>query len=347
MMTSLKQVQDVPFMVRVAETSVFVREVPYHDQARKSSILIIDFDKLANHALHNHYCISFIKCPFPLNFDSLVNHFDWCSRYLYFNLEGSTLRIEIFTKMESQHCDDTKLGYLIELLKKYPQAYQYDLDDADHKQKWALLKKSNFQKNKDFLKIVENDKQQRTILLNYLQTLQEKIGKEQIIDSDRESAVPPPKHATTPATEKREREASSYNYLKLNEDLSPETCNEVIDFLYTTFNPYFHVPYDVATFRKIFSNEDSPELELIKKDNFNNQSLKIIFQALKEAKGLIVSWQVIDKKVRLFKANGIPFAGFSEVSMGKIRRQKRQKLESDIHSVIELIKNKLTANKGK
>jgi hypothetical protein len=346
-MTTLEQVKDVPFRVRVAETNAFVREIPYNDQTRKSSRLTIDFDKLANHALHNHYCISFIRCPFPLNFDSLVNHFDWCSRYLYFNFEESILRIEIFTKMENQHYDDTKLEYLIKLLKKYPQAYQYDLDDADHKQKWALLKKSNFQKNVDFLKIAENDKEQRAILLDYLRTLQGKIGKEKIIEPNKESAQPSSEQLAVPIQEKREREASSYNYLKLNEDLSPTTCKEVIVFLYNTFQPYFHIPYDIDTFRKIFSNEDSPILELIKKDNFDNQSLKIIFQALKEAKGLIVSWQVIDKKVRLFKANGTPFSGFSEVSMGKISRSKRQKLEKDMSPIIELIKKELAANRRK
>jgi hypothetical protein len=232
------------------------------------------------------------------------------------------------------------------LLKQYPQAYQYGLEKADHKQKWALLKESKFQKNVDFLQIIVNDRQQRKLLLTHLQGLQEKISRERIIDNNK-SYEALPKQEKSRIVEKREREASSYNYLKLNEDLSLATCNEVIDFLYTTFTPYFHVPYDVATFRKIFSSEDSPELELIKKDRFNNQSLKIIFQALKKAKGLIVSWQVIDKKVRLFKAGGIPFSGFSEVSMGKIRRQKRQKLENDMSSIIHLIKNELTANKRK
>lgn len=346
-MVILNQVRDVPFIVRVAETNAFVREIPYSDQTKRSARWTIDFDKLANHALHNHYCISFIRCPFPLNFDSLVNHFDWCSRYLYFNFEESILRIEIFTKMESQHYDDTKLEYLIKLLKRYPQAYQYDLDDADHKQKWALLKKSNFQKNADFLRIAEKDKEQRAKLLDYLRTLQGKTGKVKITEMNKPSGTPSSKQLVVPTSEKREREASSYNYLKLNEELSPATCKEVIDFLYTAFQPYFHIPYDVDTFLKIFSDESSPILKLIKKDNFDNQSLKIIFQALKDTKGLIVSWQVIEKKVRVFKANGTPFSGFSEVSMGKISPKKRKQQEKDMSPIIELIKKELANNKRK
>ncbi|MGF6927364.1 hypothetical protein QFZ48_002864 [Chitinophaga sp. W2I13] len=345
-MTQLEQLKDVPFSVRVAETNAFVREIPYHDQAKKSSRWTIDFDKLANHALHNHYCISFIKCPFPLNFDSLINHFDWCSRYLYFNFEESILRIEIFTKLEKQHFDAEKLEYLIKMLKEYPQAYQYKLDEADNRQQWALRKKFNFQKNMDFLKIMENDMQQRTILLDYLQTLQREIGRDRVINPIEESATSP-KQVALPNMEKREREASSYNYLKLNDELSPATCKKVIEFLYDTLQPYFRVPYHLDIFSKIFSTEDSPELELIKKDHFDNQSLKIIFLSLKEVKGLVVSWQVIEKKVRVFKANGTPFSSFSEVSMGKISRQKRQKQEKDIHPVIELIKKELAANRRK
>lgn len=346
-MTTLEQVKDVPFMVRVAETSVFIREIPYNDQTKKSSILIIDFDKLANHALHNHYCISFIRCPFSLHFDSLVNHFEWCCRYLYFNFEESILRIEVFTKMENQHYDDIKLEYLIKLLKKYPQAYQYDLDDTDHKQKWALLKKSNFQKNADFLRIAENDKEQRAILLDYLRALQGKTEEVKITDVNNEPANPSSKQFVVHMPEKREREASSYNYLKLNDELSPAIHKAVISFLYSTLQPYFRTPYDVDTFSKIFSSEGSLVLELIKKDNFDNQSLKIIFLALKEVKGLIVSWQVIEKKVRVFKANGTPFSGFSEVSMGKISPKKRKQQEKDMFPIIELIKKELANNKRK
>ncbi|MGF6851102.1 hypothetical protein QFZ51_006337 [Chitinophaga sp. W3I9] len=50
-MVNLEDVKDVPFKIRVAETTVFIRELPYNDQAKKSPRWAIDFDKLANHAL--------------------------------------------------------------------------------------------------------------------------------------------------------------------------------------------------------------------------------------------------------------------------------------------------------
>lgn len=342
-MAELEQFNDVPFHVRVVETNTFVREIAYNDQVKRSSRWSIDFNKLVNHALHNHYCISFIKCPFPLNFDSLVNHFDWCSRYLYFNFEESMLRIEIFTKLENRHYDQSKLGYLTKLLKKYPQAYQYDLDDTDHRQKWALLKKANFQKNTDFLKMVENDKQQRGMLLDYLQTLQEKIKNGDIVDSGKEVS----RSTVVSGAGKREREASNYNFLKLNDELTPAIHNEIIEFLYSTFQPCFRIPYPFDIFRTMFYDENSPTLKLVKKDSFDNQSLKIIFQALKEAKGLVVSWQIIERKVQVFKANGTPFSGFSELSMNKINPKKRRQQEKAMESIIELISNRLVANKRK
>ena len=341
-MVTLEQVKDVPFLVRVKETNSYIREIPFNEQAKKASQWIVDFDKLAYHALHNHYCISFIECPFSLNFESIFYHFDWCSRYLYFNFEESVLLIEIFTKLEKLNLQAEKLYHLVNLLEQYPQAYQYNLDDSDHKQKWALLKKSKFQKNCDFLKLIEIDKRQRTILLEHLRILQGKVN--ELLGSKIDESV---KNAFTVPKKRTQRESSSYNYLKLSDELSVGTSNEVINFLYTTFQPFFRIPYNVDTFSKIFSNEASPVLELIKKDHFDNQSLKIIFQALKEAKGLVVSWQVIEKKVRVFKANGIPFSSFSEVSMGKISPKKRKQQEKDMSPVIELIKRELAANKRK
>jgi hypothetical protein len=78
-MAKQEQMKDIPFSVKLTETNYFVREIPYNDQVRKVFYWPVDFDKLANHALHNHYCISFIECPFPLNFENPVAHFDWCS----------------------------------------------------------------------------------------------------------------------------------------------------------------------------------------------------------------------------------------------------------------------------
>lgn len=170
-MITLDQVKDVPFKVKVTETNAFIREVPYKDQAKKPFQLVPDFDKLANHALHNHYCLSFINCPFHLDFENLVAHFDWCCRYLYFNFEQSLLRLEIFGRLELMQFDKSKLGYLINALQKHPEAYSYELDEADHRQKWALLKKTNFQKCADFLKIAINDRLQRSLLLEHLQSL--------------------------------------------------------------------------------------------------------------------------------------------------------------------------------
>lgn len=58
-MITIEQVKDIPFKVKVTETDAFIREVPYHDQAKKPFQLVPIFDQLANHALHNHYRLSF------------------------------------------------------------------------------------------------------------------------------------------------------------------------------------------------------------------------------------------------------------------------------------------------
>lgn len=345
-MITIEQVKDIPFKIKVAETNAFIREVPYNDQAKKPFQLVPDFDELANHALHNNYCLSFIRCPFKLNFNSLIAHFDWCCRYLYFNFEQSLLRLEIFAKLEQLQLDKHKLEYLLQTLEKHPEAYSYALHEADPRQRWALLKKENFQKCSDFQQISANDKQQRSILLQQLQFLLYTIDPVHIKADPVYKVDAPLKHLEKdetikpPAPKPREREASLARYLKLNEDLAAATCQKIIQFLYDYLEPAFRQPYTLEEFTAIFTKEDSSTLELVKKANFDNQALMILFQELKNEKVLAVSWPVIEQKVKVFKNNGTPFSGFSQFSSGKINVKKQNSVKKALEPLLALINNR-------
>jgi hypothetical protein len=128
--------------------------------------------------------------------------------------------------LERLRLNEKQLDCLAELLVQCPRAYQYTLQDADHKQKWALLKKSNFEKCGDFLQIAERDSMKHALLLEYLQSLLWQIKptdnntlqlSDPVLSETPDSVVVPGK--------RREREASLYNYLKLNEALSPATAS--------------------------------------------------------------------------------------------------------------------------
>jgi hypothetical protein len=351
-MITLDQVKDVPFKVKVTETNAFIREVPYKDQAKKPFQLVPDFDKLANHALHNHYCLSFINCPFHLDFENLIAHFDWCCRYLYFNFEQSLLRLEIFARLEQLHLDKAKLEYLIQALEKYPEAYSYALHEADDRQKWALLKKTNFQKCSDFQHIVATDRQQRSLLLQHLQSLLYAISPihipaDPVTEVDIPAAQQEKLQPIKPTAKPREREASLVRYLKLNEDLLPAACNRVIEFLYDYLEPAFRRTYTLEEFSAIFTKEDGPTLELVKKANWDNQALMILFQELKNEKVLVVSWPVVEQKVKMFKENGNPFSGFSQLSSGKINTKKQNAVKKALEPLFALINKQFNSSRKK
>ncbi|NII25150.1 hypothetical protein HB364_08670 [Pseudoflavitalea sp. X16] len=346
----LMQVKDVPFSVRVRETNAFIREIPYKDQPKKAFGWPVDFDFVASHALHNHYCISFLNCPFRLDFDNLLAHFDWCCKYLYFNFEQSVLRIEIFTRLEELRLSHDKIEYMVQVLARYPMAYSYNLENADFRQKWALLKKSNFQKCHTFRQIVDIDRTQRLLLAEQFRAILDEL-----------KVTPPAEHInprgmSTPVMKlipnnrtapRREREASLYNFLKLNEDFSPELHQKVIDHLYNLLEPCFRNSYTRKNFALLFTSEESSVLELIKKSTWDNQCFAILFRELKKEKVLQVSWLVIDKKVRVYKSEGDAFSGFSDVSNGKIDAQKRNRVRKAIEPLLTLIRNELAPAKRK
>lgn len=328
-------------MVRISETNAFIREVPYKDQARKHFHVLPDFDKVVNHARYNNYCISLLCCPYPLQVANFLTHFDWFCRYMYFNFEQSILLFEILPYLERMEFQ--QLGYLESILKQFPQAYLYDLSQADPRQQWALLKRNNFLYNADFLHIIGIDTAQRRLLLARLQSLlQQKVAEpaketETIFDQKKD----------LPVARRRERESSLYSYLKLSDDIAPTKAREVVKNLYDLLKGSFRHPYTLEEFAIMFAREDSPPLELIKRPAFDNQHLKLVFQELKNNRILVVSWLVIDRKVWVFNTEGKQFSGFSEISGHSINNRKVQRIRKLLAPLLDMINKHLPATRRK
>jgi hypothetical protein len=335
---TLEDVQSVPRLVRIKETSFYIREIAYGTQ-KPQSAWALDFDNVAYHALHNHYCLSFIASGFRLNFESFLSRFNWCCRCLYFNFEESVLKLEIFVKLERTALDKEKLRYMIDMLEKYPAAYQYELEDADHVQQWALLKQSKFE-SEHFSSIIEIDQEQRALLLEHLKKLASPAKKEKQPAALKSPISPLP-------GKKREREASLYKYLKLNDNLSTKAASEIIDLLYNRLAPIFRKKYTSAEFRAAFQKGDSPVIELVKSPELDNQHLTLLFRELKDRSVLSVSWNVINEKIKVFSAAGKPFSGFSDVSSGKISISKRNKVKQWLKDLYPLIEKDLGPNRNK
>lgn len=330
-MTHLDDVKDVPFYVRMKETNAFIRDVPYDDQKKQAFTFGRDFEKLAKFALHNHYCLSFLKCPYKFNLETFLLHFHWFNRYLYFNLQDSIWIIQIFPALEK--LQTYQLRFLEQELKEFPHAYQYDLKSADYYQQWALLKKTNFLKCDDFRKIMEIDGAQRARMLSHVQALL----------SDRGTVAEPVVPESKPA--KRQREASQYTFLKLSDDLTASQQNEVIRGLYELFTPHFRNAKEFEDFRKAFREDGAPVIELLRNELADLQYYWVIFRELKQ-NGLAVSWEVIDRMVHIYDSAGKKLAGFSRINTS-IERQKERKARRAVESVINLIDSYLVKRKGK
>jgi hypothetical protein len=350
-MITPEQVKNVPLKIRAAETTAFVREVPYNDQSRKAFRWPVNFNQVANHARHNHYCLSFIRCPFRLHFDSLIAHFDWCCRFLYFNFEPSVLKLDLFVRLEQLQLDRHRLDYLLELLDQFPEAYGYGLEEGDAAQQWALLKRTNFQACADFRAIAERDRAQRAELREHLLRLRHQLSTGQ--KNERPAAVPVPAAVQKASTVSpvrpapRRREASDYHYLKLNDQLSAASCRKVIDFLHELLEPCFRTPLSAESFARVFHQDESPTLELVKRSHWDNQCFFILFWELKNRKILAVTWPVIDEKVRVFKSDGSPFSAFSQYSSGKINARKRQQVLRALNELLPLIEKDLAPASAK
>lgn len=127
----------------------------------------------------------------------------------------------------------------------------------------------------------------------------------------------------------------------------PATCNKVIEFLYDYLEPAFRRTYTLEEFSAIFTKEDSPTLELVKKANWDNQTLMILFQELKNEKVLVVSWPVVEQKVKMFKENGSPSSGFSQFSSGKIIAKKQNAVKKALEPLFALINKQFNSSRKK
>jgi hypothetical protein len=63
--------------------------------------IITDFNRTIQDALNSHYCISFIPSLLDFNFQSLLSHFKWCCKFLYFNFCETTMPFDIFKRLKA------------------------------------------------------------------------------------------------------------------------------------------------------------------------------------------------------------------------------------------------------
>jgi hypothetical protein len=132
--------KDVPFVTKAKSTSYFCYQVAFQEQKPIKPEFITDFKKTMQHALDHHYCVSFIPCPFDFNFESLLSHFKWCCKFLYFNFSETMMQFDVFKRMKSMEWSEHELHTLLKALYSNKDPYSYPLTRYSGEIKFALLK---------------------------------------------------------------------------------------------------------------------------------------------------------------------------------------------------------------
>jgi hypothetical protein len=165
------------------------------------------------HALDHHYCVSFIPYPFDFNFESLLSHFKWCCKFLYFNFSETMMQFDVFKRMKSMEWSEHELHTLLKALHSNKDPYSYPLTRYSGEIKFALLKRENALREPAFQKIITRDSYCRDMLTRYLQTLL----------ASQHHQVPETIMVTPPVIVSPQKyDASKYGYLKITDNLSVE-----------------------------------------------------------------------------------------------------------------------------
>lgn len=136
-------------------------------------------------------------------------------------------------------------------------------------------------------------------------------------------------------------EASRCGYLKITDELSAETQNEVIGHLYNLLKALFIKQYSLDEFSMVFRKNEADALQLSlvqpNPDNLDAQKLHLLFRQLKDEKILLASWQLIQDKLWVFNQAGELVNSVYQISKGKISRDKARQVYKLLKPVSELL----------
>jgi hypothetical protein len=325
--------KDVSIFDKASSTTYFAYEVAFNDQKSIEPEFGTDLTRVVQHSLDHHYCISFIDCPFIFNFESLVSHFEWCFKFIYFNFSETTLQFDVLKRLKEQEWNVAEISTLINIYESNKKAYTYTLDEYTGKIKFALLKHSNAQEKETlFPQILERDEQNRLAIINCLKSIL--VSKNGRIDKQPDNI-----NDHLPAGTKYE--ASQYGYLRITDVLSDENQQTVISFLYDNLKELFITPYSLIEFSEVFRKESSGMIEInISLDNtasLDTQKLHLILRRLKDEKIIIASWEVIKQKIGVYNKAGEWVNSVYQISKGKISTDKLRQVNKLLKPLFDLL----------
>jgi hypothetical protein len=321
---------DVSIATKAKATSYFLYQVAYQDQKRIPAEFSASLDKLLGHAINNHYCIALIDCLFDFNFDSLLSHFEWCCKFLFFNFSDTTIQLDILRKLKGRGLNESEVSILTGILENNQQPYSYSLAQYDGEAKFALMKRFNMNREELFEEIYKRDQGFRHTLLECLHSLLRETSNE-VAKSAAERRI---------SLVAKKYEPSLYGYIKITDTLTGAKQKEIITFLYHTLNDLFTKDYSLEDFSRIFRGDNETVIELnIAQANtiyLGAQKLHLLFSRLKDEKIIIASWEVIKQKIRVYNQAGDLVNSVYQISKAKISADKLRQVNKLLKPILEL-----------
>ncbi|MGN6180647.1 MAG: hypothetical protein ACTHNW_15795 [Mucilaginibacter sp.] len=338
----VKDFFDVRFLSKILSTQYFVYCIPYENQKPAKTTFFSRANLKFARAVHDHYCLTLVECPFEFNFDTLLAHFEWFAEFMYFNFSAATLEFDILDKLKNRKLNNDQADLLIHILDNHPAPYEFDLNTYQDRAKFALLKRQNISENGAINTFLERDAYFRNTFKDALLSIKndlkkgtpEPLADQPVVAKSEERFI----------AESKKYEPSVYGYLRLNETLTEEQRKDVINFLYDLLKDLFFKNYSFQDFQSIFTTENSQPIMLdISIENtyhIDAQKLHWLIRSLRDTQKLLpVGWEVIRKKLIVYNQHGHLVGTAYQISETKIPVQKKRQVQK----LLQPLFDKLTA----
>jgi hypothetical protein len=329
---------DVQLRNKIASVHRYIHRVAYDDQEPVKTPLFADVDNILAQALHDHYCITLIECPFRFNFESLLNQFGWFCQFMYFNFSETKIQLDILKKLRGKDLSIEEINMLLEILTNDKEPYQFSLNKYQGKAKFALMKRQNMGEKGTVAPFIERDHYFRLAFAETLESIraekqEQEFTADMIVDEDLPDlpVAELPMHDQPDFSGPKKYEPSLYGYLRLNDYLSMEQKGIVINFLYDILHDLFYQDISSKNFEAIFYQEQSTAVSLnVSKPSphhLDAQKMHWLLRCLKD-KIISASWDVVASKIVVHNKKGQIIKSVYQFSEDKIASNKKKQIEN-------------------
>ena len=348
---SPKDFFDVAFRSKFASMARYVYRIPYEDQRPVRTPWMANADRIFAQALHGHYSITLIECPFEFNFESLLSHFEWFCNFMYFNFSDTTLQFKVLKRLQEQPFKREEIVLLMNVLNDIPEPYAFSLNTYQEEAKFALLRRQVVDEKGITKPFKERDKVFREAFMTVLHERLNDFTLLQKNDStERATELSENLISDNLLTTTKNYEPTTYQYLKLSDVLDAAQQETAITFIYDVLKELFMKPCTLSEFRALFfeahSRSITLNISLPNEHKFDTQKLHWLLRSIRDSSLLVGGgWDVIRKKILVYNKEGRLMESAYSISEQKISSSKKRQVEIILKPLLDQLPQLVEENK--